>query len=307
MSQRLPSTKNLQVFLATAEHLNFTHASQALNMTQGALSRQIQSLESLLGVALFYRQARGLSLTAQGEKFIPLAEDILQRLKKAVVDVTENSSRIKLNAPSCITAWLLPHLMSFQQAFPDIEVELTSTIKHQVVPDFEQFDVVIVYGKPGRSSQIQQQLLFEEKLSPLCAPELWKQVVGDGDDWHDDVLTRFMWLHATPEHNDWRLWLAARDRSDLKGQRNQIFSTLDQAMNAAQRGFGIAVGDVTLAQQDLSLHRLCQPFKQAVRSGQSYYLLWPQEADNDMIHSLLQWFAQAADVKTENDLALTTV
>lgn len=70
MQTRLPSTKNLQAFLATAQHLNFTHAAEALNMTQGAISRQIQSIESLMGVALFYRQARGLALTPEGAKFI---------------------------------------------------------------------------------------------------------------------------------------------------------------------------------------------------------------------------------------------
>ncbi|MDN3685415.1 LysR family transcriptional regulator [Vibrio sinaloensis] len=72
MMNRLPSTKQLQVFLATAQHLNFTHAAEAMNMTQGAMSRQIQTLEALIGVALFHRHARGLSLTPEGERFCGL-------------------------------------------------------------------------------------------------------------------------------------------------------------------------------------------------------------------------------------------
>ncbi|OBT16943.1 transcriptional regulator [Vibrio sp. UCD-FRSSP16_10] len=293
MKSRLPSTKNLQIFLATAEHLNFTHAAQAMNMTQGAISRQIQSLEALMGTALFYRQARGLSLTAEGNKLIPLAEDILNRLRKAVVEVTERSNRIKLNAPSCVTSWLLPRLMSFQQDYPDIEVELTSSIKHQSLPNFESFDLVIVYGRPLYSLSVTEHVLFEEKLTPVCAPQLWNQIIGERSNWHDRDLTQFTWLHANPMYSDWGLWLEKKGDVMQKGKRNQIFSTLDQAMNAALHGFGIAVGDITLADEDLKLNRLMRPYPEHVVSGQSYYLLRPKEAQSTAIDDFLRWLLPA--------------
>ncbi|PMG04528.1 LysR family transcriptional regulator [Vibrio breoganii] len=289
MNTRLPSTKNLQAFLATAEHLNFTHAAQAMNMTQGAISRQIQSLEELVGVALFYRQARGLALTPEGSKLIPMAEDILVRLRKAVIDVADRSNKIKLNAPSCVTSWLLPRLMSFQQENPDIEVELTSSIKHQLLPNFESFDLVIVYGRPPRSLSVSEHVLFEEKLTPICSPELWKKVIGDEGQWNDKDLARFTWLHANPMQSDWNLWLEKSGSIARKGRRNQTFSTLDQAMNAAQQGFGIAVGDITLAEEDLKLNRLMQPYTDYVTSGQSYYLLRPAEAQSAAIDDFLAW------------------
>ncbi|WP_261817842.1 LysR substrate-binding domain-containing protein [Vibrio gallicus] len=290
MKHHLPTTKNLQAFLATAQHLNFTHAAQALNMTQGALSRQIQALEDVVGVALFYRQARGLSLTPQGSKFIPLVEDILTRMRNAMLEVAERSNRIKLNAPSCLTSWLLPKLMSFQQFYPDIEVELTSSIKHQVLPNFDEFDLVILYGKPTQSLSVTQYVLFDELLTPVCSPELWKVTLDD--DWQESDLSRFTWLHADIEQQDWKLWIKSRNSGLQKAKRNQTFSTLDQAMNAAQQGFGIAIGDITLAKQDLNMNRLMRPFETAVASGQSYCLLRPEQAQETSIDSFINWLLE---------------
>ncbi|WP_136487047.1 LysR substrate-binding domain-containing protein [Vibrio sp. H11] len=282
----LPSTKTLQAFLATAEYLNFTRAADALNLTQGAISRQIQSLEELLGVKLFYRHARGLSLTQQGLKFVPHAEDILRRLRMAIDDVSSTPSSIKLNAPSCVTSWLLPRLMAFQEAHPEIDVALTSTIKHHPEPDFDRYDAVILYGKATKMPNLVSQLLFEERLTPICRPEL----LAEGQETLSlEQLTKMTWLHANSEQSDWKLWLAHHGQRGLSSRSNQHFSTLDQAMNAAQQGFGIAVGDVTLAAQDLAMHRLVSPFSDAVPSGYNYSILFPKQSDNPMLDLLQNW------------------
>jgi LysR family glycine cleavage system transcriptional activator len=282
----LPSTKTLQAFLATAEHLNFTKAANALNLTQGAISRQILSLEELLGVKLFFRHARGLSLTQQGLKFMPHAEDVLHRLRVAIEEVSSTPSTIKLNAPSCVTSWLLPRLMAFQDAHPDIDVELTSTIKHHLEPNFNLFDAVIMYSKTPKIPSVVSHQLFEECLTPICRPELLHDL---GQDLAVDDLPRLTWLHANTEQSDWKLWLNHMERKDLFSKSNQHFSTLDQTMNAAQQGFGIAVGDITLAEQDLAMHRLIKPFEQTVLSGHSYYFLYPKQSDNPMLDTLQDW------------------
>ncbi len=282
----LPSTKTLQAFLATAEYLSFTRAAQAMNLTQGAISRQIISLEELLGVKLFFRHARGLSLTPQGLKFIPHAEDVLHRLRVAIEDVSSTPSTIKLNAPSCVASWLLPRLMAFQDVHPDIDVELTSTIKHHLEPNFNLFDVVIMYGKSPKMPSVISHQLFEERLTPLCRPEL---INGNEQQISIESLTRLTWLHANSEQSDWKLWLNHVGKRDLFSKSNQHFSTLDQTMNAAQQGFGIAVGDITLADQDLALNRLIKPFDETVLSGQSYYFLYPKQSDNPMLDTLQHW------------------
>ncbi|MBR9874471.1 MAG: LysR family transcriptional regulator [Vibrionaceae bacterium] len=300
MQSRLPSTKNLQAFLATAQHLNFTHAAEALNMTQGAISRQIQSIESLMGVALFYRQARGLALTPEGAKFIPFAEEIIHRLQISIREVVDSANRIKLNAPSCITSWLLGHIANFQQAYPDVNVELTSTTKHQAIPNFDSFDLVISYGKPIRNKTIEQVLLFDELLAPLCAPQLWENIASQGSEETIEIdelnlLKRCTWLHANTEQSDWSMWLASRGYRNVQGKGNQTFATLDQAVNAAQQGFGMAIGDITLAEQDLKSKRLIQPFDSYVASGNGYHLLNPKHERNTMVGKLVSWLAEQSE------------
>ncbi|MGY0617059.1 LysR family transcriptional regulator [Vibrio sp. FJH11] len=295
MQSRLPSTKNLQAFLATAQHLNFTHAAEALNMTQGAISRQIQSIESLMGVTLFYRQARGLALTPEGAKFIPLAEEIILLLQASIREVVDSANRIKLNAPSCITSWLLGHIANFQQAYPDVNVELTSTTKHQAIPNFDSFDLVISYGKPIRSKTIDQVLLFDEILAPVCAPQLWDTIAtqGSGNELDElNLLKRCTWLHANTEQSDWSMWLASRGHSNIQGRGNQTFATLDQAVNAAQQGFGMAIGDITLAAQDLKSKRLIRPFDSYVASGNGYHLINPTQKGNMMVGKLVDWLVE---------------
>ncbi|MCA0934388.1 LysR family transcriptional regulator [Vibrio alginolyticus] len=295
MQNRLPSTKNLQAFLATAQHLNFTHAAEALNMTQGAISRQIQSIESLMGVALFYRQARGLALTPEGAKFIPLAEEIIQRLQASIREVVDSANRIKLNAPSCITSWLLGHIANFQQDYPDVNVELTSTTKHQAVPNFDSFDLVISYGKPIRSKTIDQVVLFDEILAPVCAPQLWDKITQQNLEKEPDelsLLKRCTWLHANTEQSDWSMWLASRGYRNIQGRGNQTFATLDQAVNAAQQGFGMAIGDITLAGQDLKSKRLIRPFDSQVASGNGYHLINPKREGNVIVGKLVNWLAE---------------
>lgn len=295
MNTRLPSTKNLQAFLATAYYLNFTHAAESLNMTQGAISRQIQSLESIMGVTLFYRQARGLALTAEGDKFVLLAEEIIRRLQTSIREVADSANRIKINAPSCITSWLLTRIAHFQQQYPDINVELTSTTEHNVVPSFDRFDLIIRYGKPTRSKAFEQVLLFEEVLAPMCSPQLWQTVVGNQANESvstEDALGQFTWLHANQEQSDWLMWLDTLEHNRIKGKGNQTFATLDQAVNAALQGFGIAIGDIKLAEQDLRAKRLIQPFEKSVKSGSGYYLLLPKHEESTRIRHLVDWLAQ---------------
>ena len=292
MNHSLPSTKTLLAFLSTARHLNFTHAAHELNVTQGAVSRQVLAFEDSLGCDLFYRHARGLSLTPKGEELVPLIQATIQQLQSALNQVSSSPSKIKLNAPSCITSWLLPKLMSFQQAYPEIDVELTSTIKHVFEPSFDPFDAVITYGKKPNQHSIVSQLLFNEQLAPICQSQI---IVKDHlADINSSIikphkLSHYTWLHANNEQSDWRLWLEHIGSNELSSKNNQQFATLDQAMNAAIQGFGIAIGDITLAKQDIDLGRLVKVSEGSVFSGNGYFLLQPKNRPNTSLSALVDW------------------
>lgn len=286
MNQRLPTTKEIQSFLITAECLNFTSAAQILNLSQGAVSRQVISLEDKLNVRLFDRNARGLTLTDKGILFLPLIKQAMKQIHSAVEQVRNLKPVIKLKAPSCITTWLLPKIMTFQQAFPDVDVELTSSIKHDINFSTESFDAAIGYCEQVKDNALISQILFDEYLTPVCAPALLKQGQAQLS---IAEMQKYPWLHATPQQTDWALWLEKTDSKPVSSVQNQHFATLDLAVNAAIQGFGISIGDVTLAALEIESGRLCAPHPMKVKSGKGYYLLYPKASTNQSLAALHDW------------------
>ena len=109
--KRFPPLPALHTFLVTAQHCNFTRAGQQLHITQGAVSRQIAALEEHLGYALFQRQARGLSLTREGQDWLPRVQQVFALIEQGVREVGGRSTTVQLKAPTCVMRWLLPRLM----------------------------------------------------------------------------------------------------------------------------------------------------------------------------------------------------
>ena len=119
----------LKYFVAIAETLSFTKAAELVPISQPALSYQVKRLEEELGVRLFDRQGRKIALTADGELFLPLAQNLLSRANEAV-KVVRNQSGVEVGevsmggAPSVAT-YLVPNLLaSFHQVFPRVRVYL---------------------------------------------------------------------------------------------------------------------------------------------------------------------------------------
>src|SRR6516225_2247935 len=119
----------LRIFHAAAEAGSFTHAGEALRMSQSAVSRQVSALEQDLKVSLFHRHARGLVLTEQGELLLRTAREVMTKLDAVEMALTE--SREKPNGDLKITTsfgigvgWLAPRLGPFLDLYPDIKVEM---------------------------------------------------------------------------------------------------------------------------------------------------------------------------------------
>jgi LysR family glycine cleavage system transcriptional activator len=98
-SDETASLNALRVFVAAAEHLSFTRAANALHLTQGAVSRHVQTLEEFYGTSLFIRQARGLALTAEGEALVKPARDAFQLLHEASEMLRLRQSGLRVRIP----------------------------------------------------------------------------------------------------------------------------------------------------------------------------------------------------------------
>lgn len=283
--KRLPPLPALHTFLITAQCCNFTRAAQQLHLTQGAVSRQIAGLEAHLGYALFVRQARGLSLTREGQDWLPRVQQVFGLIEEGVQQVGAQRTTLQLKAPTCVMRWLLPRLMEWQALHPEVPVELTTTVQHGVDFRREAFDAAVVYGaEPDPALQVLK--LFDEQLTPVCAPQLPLRTLDD--------LQQHMLLHPARDEKDWATWLGAAGVQLPRQGRRQHFETLDMAMSMASQGTGVAIGDWALIGDDLASGRLVMPFDLRVKTGKGYYLVRPAQLAAPGLMALLEWLGGQA-------------
>lgn len=257
MPKRTPPLQALHAFVVTSRYLNLTHAAKELFVTQGAVSRQIATLEAYLGFRLFHRHARGLTLTRQGRMLLPEVQSAFDQLFHATEKLCHENAEIHLKAPTCSIRWLLPQLIRLRKEQPALNVALTTTTDHSVDFNTEHYDAAIVFSQTPLTHLPDTHLLFSERLSPVIAPHLYT----------GDILTRgecslqdLTLLHPTPDKTDWALWSQTASVPLESLTRHQYFDTMELAISAAIQGFGIAIADCTLVEEDIRMKRLLRPF-----------------------------------------------
>ncbi len=153
----------LKIFHAVAESGNFTKATFALNLSQSAISRQIQSLENELKTQLFERHARGLSLTENGEYLFKTAHEVISKLKdveSTLMDKKDKPSG-KLTVTTVVsfgTTWLTPRIQEFMKLNPEMEIELIFDDK-ELDLSTRQADIGIWMRRPKQLNYIQKKLI----------------------------------------------------------------------------------------------------------------------------------------------------
>ncbi len=152
----------LRVFHAVAEAGSFTHAGEALNLSQSAVSRQISALEESLNVPLFHRHARGLILTEQGELLFRTARDIFGKLAMTEAMLTESKDRPKgpLKVTTSVafgTTWLAPRLKDFIDHYPEIQLALVLD-DSELDLSMREADVAIRMSAPRQPDLVQRHL-----------------------------------------------------------------------------------------------------------------------------------------------------
>ena len=164
----------LQIFHAAAEAGSFTHAGEALRMSQSAVSRQVSALEKELNVALFHRHARGLVLTEQGEMLFGTASEIMNKLSTAETLLSDTTTKptgdLKITAPVGLgSVWVTQRLREFLELYPDIRIELVLT-DEQLAIAMRAADVAIWVSEPQQSELIRRPL-FNMKLHAFASTQ----------------------------------------------------------------------------------------------------------------------------------------
>jgi LysR family glycine cleavage system transcriptional activator len=292
--RHVPSLQGLQALVEVADSGSFTQAAHTLCLTQSAVSRKIQQLESHFGMSMFVRNSRSLRLTPEGEQVLASARHILEQLKTLEDRLAPQKRpfRIRMHV-SLAVRWLLPKLSDFYRHHPEVSLAI-ETVATEVVEPASDSDAYILY-LPQPSGAADCLTLFEEALVPVCAPG---QALASLED-----LAHFALLHRSADKNDWKHWLSANGGKALEDFRHIPFNLDELALDAAARGLGVAMTDMTLAGESIERGVLVIPFGLPLKTRGIYSLcLQPSAASHPACASIMQWFAAQAKLDRQGGL-----
>ena len=274
----LPPLDWLRVFEAAGRLGGFSAAAREFGLTQAAVSQRIGNLEAWLGRSLFVREARGVSLTIEGESYLPLVQDSLQALERNTEDLFGKSPReLRVAALSShIHALVLPALPAFLEMQPKVRV-MTDSMTRRSSLEEERTWLQIRYGRgtwPARKAK----LIAPEVLVPMAAP---------GVEWGAPLID------LRGERPGWQDWAQIAKVDELPAGRIS-FDSVGHAITAARQGMGIALGSVPLAADSLQTGRLRRLDLPELTTKDGYWLTWPEDrARSKRQRALIDDFLQA--------------
>jgi len=274
-----PTIAGLRALEAAARHLSFLNAARELNVTPGAISRQIQALEEYLGEALFTRHHKRVDLTPLGRDYVAEIRAPLNRIGAATKRIRGRSStRSTISIcvyPTFAIRWLIPRWGRFYNRHPEIDVSLTTSLNPV---DFtrDDHDLAISIGEVGANwGRLRAHKLVDVDVFPVCSPALAEKIKTPED------LAQQTLIHGTPRPDDWHLWLREAGVTSLDPEKGLRFESLNLAVQAAIEGIGVAMGVGGLIEVDLAEGRLVRLFDISRRSGRPFHLIYNQARARD--------------------------
>jgi len=244
--------------------LNFTRAAIELCVTQAAVSHQVKSLEARLGMQLFRRLPRGLAMTDEGMALLPALRDSFDRIGDLLEQFSGGHVREVLTVGAVGTfavGWLLPRLSHFRDAFPYIDLRL-STNNNRVDIAAEGLDYAIRFGD-GAWHGTDSEHLFDASLSPLCAPEVAARLREPADLKGETLLRSY-------RSDEWPCWFTAADLSPF-AIKGPVFDSSWTMIEAAMLGHGVALAPPVMFRRHIEAGRISQPFAIGATTG-AYWL-----------------------------------
>jgi LysR family glycine cleavage system transcriptional activator len=297
MTRLIPPLNALRAFEATARNGSLTKAASEFRETQGAVSRHVTQLEQWLGLALCRRLRRGIETTTEGALYAAMLSQMFDELdiktRRLKSQPTGTTLRIKL-PPTFAIRWMVPRLARFHALNRHIDVQITTS--HQPVDfDREDIDVCIHSGLAPPANTISRRL-FGEMLLPVCSPGLFREQIAPK---RPSDLARFVMLCSMHRPNDWPDWLRAAKLKTINGNSGLKFENSALSYQAALDEVGIALAQQAFVEEDLRTGRLVAPFKLAVPTPNSYFLVYPEsKATSPLVKAFADWIMLETIPKT---------
>jgi LysR family glycine cleavage system transcriptional activator len=286
----------LRTFSIAARHRTFTAAADHMGVSQVAISRQISALENYLGIKLFERGPRSVRLTEAGRSFGNEIAEAFDKLEEATHRTLSDESSNVINVriyPTLAHHWLLPRMSAFTESHPDYRIRLDTIVEPL---DFRSthLDVAVQLGH-GDWSGATSRKLFDEVVDVVCSPD-YAQKFGDLTDPRN--FDRAELLHAKYRRREWESWSNGAN-IDINHQRGMEFDSSVLAYRAAGQGFGLALGQIDLLDDELASGELIRPVHRPVKTGSAFYVVWPtMKSVSTKTRHFIDWLLEISGEKT---------
>ena len=287
----LPPLIWLRAFEASARHLSFTLAAEELNLTQAAISQQIRRLEARLGVLLFHRRQRGVTLTPEGSAYLPHIQSAFAGLSRSTQELfgRRPAQTVTLLSPiSFASLWLSPRLAALEREAESISLDVTTMHTPDAYDASKAtFDIRFGLGEwPNRTAY----RLTTERLTPVAAPA----ALGPRSRRKPDVWERLPLITVHGAREMWPDWFALAGLPPRSASRYR-FDSFVAALSAAEAGAGILLGSRPLIDGALKNKTLVTLSDLELQSSAGHFLthaagrpLLPAQA------AFLAWIIRAA-------------
>ena len=271
----LPSSNLLVTFEAAGRLLSFTRAATELNVTRVAVSQQIRGLENFLGMPLFYRLHRSLSLTQVGERYHRAISGALEQAARATLEITKHADKNIVNVTATAgftTYWLMPNIGGFRQKHPEIELRLVISDRYLDLVE-ENIDVAIRYGTPPFAN-VNAEHLVREVIAPTCAAHFAKA----GHQLYPEDMFRHPLIHLDGPYDEqtrWPHWFRGQGLEWRASQGGITVNTYTNLVQAVLDGQGFALIGTPLVERFLTSGSLVQPVLAPAVLRHSFYIVTP--------------------------------
>lgn len=285
----LPSMSTLAAFDAAARSGSFTAAAQELNVTQGAISRQIRLLEKQLGILLFTRDKQRVYLTEQGKRYAENIRSALHSIGYATLKAIDNHHSVTINLailPTWGSRWLMPRLPHFFQQHPNITINFATTAS-PVDLTRHGWDAAVHYGLaewPGAKCYH----LMDDEVVAVCTPHhlATTQIHTAAD------LINMPLLHLVSRPDAWQNWFETFNITSIDAKLNMHFEHLGALIAAAVAGLGIALVPKMLIKKELQSGQLVVALPIEIYSKQSYYFVTPRDRSSHAVSLFQAWLME---------------
>ena len=291
LKKRLPPLEPLIAFEAAARLLSFTRAGEELHLTQAAISQQIRSLESSLGVQLFTRSHRAVQLTNEGREYQHTVAAILKQLAGATMDIqnVEFSRQLVIGCDQSFAGqWLSPRIAQLRQLLPGVALRIVASDDYAESLGGD-VQVAVMHGN-GQWPGFHSRQLFAEEVFPVCSPDYPHEHARE--DWAGWLLQAQL-IDLVDSHwnwMNWRLWLGGHDIDEPLANRNLHINSYPLVIDAACAGIGVALGWVGLVDELLAQGRLVRPIEQSLETELGYYFICRENLrDDEAVQQLEDW------------------